>query len=1068
MERTYENDIAVIGMSGRFPKAKNIDAFWKNLSEGISSVSPADPARILASGISKEVLNHQRFVNASSKLEDAKYFDANFFGLSNTEATLMDPQIRLLLQASWHALEDAGYALNELDASVGNFCGMSINSYLMNVIKTNAQTEAFDPLLYRILNEKDFLATWISYKLNLTGPAMTVQTACSTSLLAAHLACQSLLNHECSMALVGGVSYDSDDSIGYIHIPESIYSKDGICRPFDKDASGTLMGDGVGTLVLKRAEDAIKDKDQIYALIRGTASNNDGADKQGYTTPSVNYQRDVILEALAVSDIDPSTIGMIEAHGTGTLIGDPIEVAALTEAFREYTEDKQYCAIGSVKSNIGHLDAAAGIASMIKAILCVNQGVLVPSINFSTPNPSLQLDTSPFYVSTSHQPWPEQFEWRRAGITSLGVGGTNVHVIVEEPPELVQTISTPKPSVVQLSAMNAESLEAQKEQWIAYLEANPAVSLQDVAFTSVYGRKLMSHRFSVVCESREELLNQLKGAQKEKCYEGSGDAVESVFLFPGQGSQYPKMAMDLYESKEAFREDMDTCFTYIRSKYELDFKSIINAADAEKLNQTEYTQLALFIVEYCLAKELIRSGIQPKAMVGHSLGEYVAACLVGCLSLEDTLDLVYHRGRLMGSMPEGDMILVRTTEEVMRPLLLDTISVCAFNAPGNLVVGGHKEAVQKQIEIFENNSIQYRKLKVSHAYHTPMMEAARKQYEAILATVTFNDFDGNVFSTHTGKLVNAEEFTSPQYWLDQIINPVKFSDAVAAVAEQLSNPIFVEVGPGNGLSYFIKKIFDRQLSCVGVLPKASSTSSAVNSFYEAKALLGAKGLAFLTPEKPQGRRVSLPGYVFSKTYFWKPQKSIRYENFESVSQSFHYTEDRYQSNRLRTSVEIPINNKTELSEEVLNHLQDLHAEYLKGVEALFAANGRKVQNLIEVLYDDQAPAQAADTPSSASAEQQRVVSSVFVEPSTEAEKTVATYWGDLLGYQPVGVLDNYFEVGGNSLLATQLINKIMKELEVELTITEILTHSTVKDLAGLVEEKKWLKSDQQPSNELII
>jgi len=380
MEQQYENDIAIIGMSGRFPKASSIEAYWQNLIEGVNSVSQADEEKKLASGLSNEILNHKRFVNASSKLEEAKYFDADFFGLSNIEATIMDPQIRLLLQTSWQALEDAGYATNKLDASVGNFCGMSTNSYLMGVLDTNTQIEAVDPLLYRILNEKDFLATWISYKLNLTGPAMTIQTACSTSLLAIHLACQSLLNHECSMALAGGVSYNANEEIGYMHVPESIYSKDGVCRPFDSEASGTIMGDGVGAIILKRAEDAIRDKDHIYALIKGTAANNDGANKQGYTTPSVDFQRDVILETLSVAEIDPNTIGMIEAHGTGTLIGDPIEVSALTEAFQEYTKATQYCAIGSVKSNIGHLDAAAGVASVIKAAMCVNKGYLVPSI----------------------------------------------------------------------------------------------------------------------------------------------------------------------------------------------------------------------------------------------------------------------------------------------------------------------------------------------------------------------------------------------------------------------------------------------------------------------------------------------------------------------------------------------------------------------------------------------------------------------------------------------------------------------------------------------------------------
>ncbi|MEP6929855.1 MAG: polyketide synthase, partial [Flavobacterium sp.] len=346
MKQISENDIAIIGMSGRFPNAKNLEDYWQNLKNGINSIQKVDQEHITASGIDANILNHKTFVNATSKLEDAKYFDAAFFGISNSEAALMDPQIRLLLQTSWHAVEDAGYDVSRSDLAIGNFCGMSTNSYLLKLLHTNSYTDFADPLLYRILNEKDFLATWISHKLNLTGPAMTVQTACSTSLLAVHLACQSLLSRECDMALAGGVSFDSNENVGYIHTPESIYSKDGVCRPFDKEASGTISGDGVGTIVLKRAIDAVNDKDCIYAIVKGTAINNDGANKQSYTSPSINSQRDVILEASAVADISLESIGMIEAHGTGTLIGDPIEVAALTEAFREYTDKKQYCAIG--------------------------------------------------------------------------------------------------------------------------------------------------------------------------------------------------------------------------------------------------------------------------------------------------------------------------------------------------------------------------------------------------------------------------------------------------------------------------------------------------------------------------------------------------------------------------------------------------------------------------------------------------------------------------------------------------------------------------------------------------
>ncbi|WP_103071075.1 type I polyketide synthase [Aquimarina sediminis] len=1069
MKQVSENDIAIIGMAGRFPKAENIDEYWQNLVNGVNSICKADEEKIHASGISMDVLNHKRFVNASSRLEDAKYFDADFFGLSNSEALIMDPQIRLLLQTSWHAIEDAGYDVSRLDLSIGNFCGMSTNSYLLRTLNTNSKKELTDPLLYRILNEKDFLATWISYKLNLTGPAMSLQTACSTSLLAVHLACQSLLNYECDMALAGGVCFDSDQGIGYMHVPESIYSKDGTCRPFDSEASGTVTGDGVGTIVLKRATDAIKDKDNIYALIKGTATNNDGGNKQGYTTPSVNLQRDVILEAMAVADIHPETIGMIEAHGTGTLIGDPIEVSALSEAFRQYTKKNQYCAIGSVKSNIGHLDAAAGIASIIKAALCVNKGAFVPSINFSKPNPTLQLESSPFYVSQTHMPWSDHFDIRRAGVSSLGVGGTNVHIIVEEPPQIIKQKTCKRPFVIALSALNQNNLSIQKQQLAEHIRKNQEILLEDVEYTNIYGRKTMPHRFSAVCNDKEELIAQLVGGQNEKCYQGYGEISEGVFLFPGQGSQYPNMANDLYHNHEAIRKDMDYCFEYLKSLYQVDFKKIVFSDNSEMLNKTENTQVSLFIVEYCLAKELLKSGITPKAIIGHSLGEYVAACVVGCISLEDALKLVYHRGRLMGAMPKGAMLLVQSAQSELDSFLLDTISISVFNTHDNIVVGGTEEDIRQQSMLFEINNIKYRALKVSHAYHTQMMSDVLDDYEKILSEIDFKYFSTKIFSTCTGSLVDPKLFCSKQYWLDQIVHPVKFLDAAKDITDYVSNPTFIEVGPGNGLSSFVKAIFDQQVSTVSLLPRTSTKNDSLNNFYEKKALLYIKGLVFDAPQTHEGKRISLPGYAFSKNYFWKPKVNIEYNDFKEITESYHHTNDKYLSDRLRSSIEVVIADKNKVSVELLSNLNDLHTRYLNDIKKLFHIEDEEVHDTIEVLYDNISFHKENDSlPNGIELSNKRNVNNVFVEPETDIEKSIAKHWSGILGYHPVGVLDNYFEVGGNSLLATQLINEIMKEINVELTIVDVLSNSTIKDLALIIEEKQWLSSEDQLSNELII
>jgi phthiocerol/phenolphthiocerol synthesis type-I polyketide synthase E len=1053
MEQLQEHDIAIIGMAGRFPRAKDIAGYWQNLAGGINCIVKTDEEQLYASGFSANSINNKRFVNASARLEDAKFFDADFFGLSNMEAMHMDPQIRLLLQTSWHAIEDAGYDMSRSHGSVGNFCGMSSNTYLLKVMDTNAFTEQVDPLLYRILSEKDFLATWISYKLNLTGPAMTVQTACSTSLLAVHLACQSLLNRECDMALVGGVSFDAHENPGYFYTPESIYSKDGKCRPFDRDASGTVNGDGVGAVVLKRASEAIKDKDHIYALIKGTATNNDGANKQGYTTPSVNLQRDVILEAVSVADINPESIGLIEAHGTGTLIGDPIEVAALTEAFREYTDKVQYCAIGSVKGNIGHLDAAAGIASLIKTVLCINKGLLVPSINFSNANPSLQLNTSPFYVSASTTPWPRHFEIRRAGISSLGVGGSNVHIIIEEPPLVTGMGQEERPYVVTLSSLNRQNLHLQKKQLAGYISTHQEITLPDIEFTSIYGRKVLPYRFSVVCQNKDELIAQLNGVKSEGCYEGHGSQPQSVFMFPGQGSQYANMAMALYRENKDFKSNMDYCFEYLESISPVNFKDITFSERTDLLDRTENTQVCLFIVEYCLARELMKLGIKPDAIIGHSLGEYVAACIVGCISLHDALLLVYHRGRLMGMMPGGAMLLVRARENVLAPLLLNAISVCVFNADDNIVVGGSKVDINEQIRILQLNKIEFRELKVSHAYHTPMMNDVLAEYDEILSGVEFKDFNVAIFSTYTGDLVRKEIFSSKEYWLNQIINPVRFSEAVQNASTYLHNPLFIEVGPGNGLSSFVQSISGQQANTINVLPKPSGKSNALHAFYEAKALLCVKGVNLDLPEVHEARRVHMPGYVFSKNRFWKPQINVRYENFSVVNNSYHHVSSQYKSDRLRSSIEVKLDHNSEISGELLNHWNTINTQYLNDLRELFSTN-EKINNKIEVLYNEVPVNSEKASPDLEQPNHKRNISSVFVEPATETEKTMAKYWSNALGYHPAGILDNYFEVGGNSLLATKLLTQLSDEFEVTLSFKELSECQSIKELAILVESKK--------------
>ena len=1050
MQNIAETDIAIIGISGKFPDSKNFREYWKNLKEGKSTILKSNDIELKKSGTPKDILDNPRFVNASSKLKDAASFDADFFDMSAVEALNMDPQIRLLLENSWHAIEDAGYNVDDITVPVGNFCGMSVNTYLMRIIASNSKEEHVDALMYRILNDKDFLATWVSYKLNLIGPAMSIQTACSSSLLAVHMACQSLLNRECDLALASGSSFDSNEPVGYLYTSESIYSKDGVCRPFDKNATGTVHGDGVGTVLLKRAEEAYKDGDHIYALIKGTATNNDGANKQTFTAPSLNAQRDVILEALAVADIDPETIGMIEAHGTGTFIGDPVEVAALTEAFREYTSKNQYCALSSVKGNIGHLDAASGIASLIKAVCCVYEGVLIPNINYSEPNPALHLSASPFFISQDLMQWPEQFEIKRAGISSLGVGGTNVHVIIEEPPKQKEIKDEEREYLFALSSKTALGLEQTKKAYLSYFETNQKISLTKLENTVLYGRKSFQHRESIVFKNIEDLKEKIKNSNETNTYLGKEENCQIIFLFPGQGSQFVKMGYTLYCENSFIKEQIDYCFDYLKLNHGLNFKEILFSEDLALLNETQNTQLALFVVEYAICKWLNKFGVKPDAIIGHSLGEYVGACILGYFSLEDALKMVFHRGKLMGQMPKGSMLLVNSDWNELKEILLEGVEVSVYNSKNHIVLGGDSQLIEKQSLLLSERKIQNKKLKVSHAYHTQMMTNAVSEYEKILSEIDFKEGELFMVSTLTGDFVPDNQLAGKEYWLKQITNPVKFYQAVETIGQKFNNPVFIEVGPGSGLSFFLKETFGNTIKTVQTL-KPISEDTLSKSLQDVLADYFVKGGTFKTTDLDQRSILNLPGYVFSKNRFWKPKTAVNHDNFGEIRDSFHYENEAYQKDRFRSSIEIKLDKNNEISDEKLSQLNHLHSQYMKDLKALFPESNL-VNDSIEALYKELVP-DNEDSFDASKWNDKRKFNDIYVEPTSDTEKIIAEYWGNVLGYSPVGILDNYFEAGGNSLFATKLLTQLSDEFEITLLFKELSKSVTIKELAVLIESK---------------
>jgi acyl transferase domain-containing protein/acyl carrier protein len=656
------SELAIIGISCRVPGARNPEEFWKNLREGVESVSFLKDEELELSHLDRADFDDPNYVKAASVLEDVELFDAGFFGLSPREADVMDPQHRLFLECAWEALEDAGYDPKSYQGLIGVYAGARTNTYLFNLFSNREAIASLGSFEVGLGNDLAFLPTQVSYKLDLKGPSYAVHTACSTSLVAVHLACQSLLMDECQLALAGGVAVNVPQRTGYLYQPGGIVSPDGHCRAFDARAQGTVFGSGVGIVVLKRLEDALEDGDSIHAVIKGSATNNDGALKASFTAPSVYQQSEVIMEAQANAGVDPETISYVEAHGTGTPLGDPIEVRALTKAFRAKTDKKGFCAIGSVKTNLGHLDAAAGIVGLIKTVLALKHRQLPASLHYEEPNPQIDFAGSPFYVNSRLEDWSSPGEKLRAGVSAFGVGGTNAHVILEEAPEREPGRALREYQLLTLSARSRSALERASRNLARHLREREWEELADVAYTLQVGRRRMSHRRIVVCRDVGEAIGRLESEGETTWGEREGEAPWMVWMFPGQGSQYVNMGRQLYEEEREYRSQVDRCAEVLKEKFGYDLRSVLypplgeevaEREAEEALSETRMTQPALFVVEYAMAKQMERWGLKPEAMIGHSTGEYVAACLSGVMTVEDALWLVGRTGQMRERYGDG-------------------------------------------------------------------------------------------------------------------------------------------------------------------------------------------------------------------------------------------------------------------------------------------------------------------------------------------------------------------------------------------------------------------------------
>ena len=878
-------EIAIIGMSGRFPGARGVDELWRNLREGVEAIRFFDDQELLAAGIDPELIARPDYVKAKGVVGDVEWFDAGLFGINPREAELMDPQHRIFLECAWEALERAGYNSGSPSGRVGVFGGASMNTYLLtNILPDLELVASADTLQASLGNDKDPLTSRVSYKLNLKGPSITVQSASSTGLVSIHVACQSLLNDDCDMALAGGVSLHLPEVAGYLYQEGGTTSPDGHCRAFDARARGFVAGGGCGVVVLKRLRDALADGDHVHAVIRGTACNNDGSLKVSYTAPSVDGQVEVYTRAYENAGITPDTLTYVECHGTATPMGDPIEVAALTQAFRGYTDRKGFCAIGSLKTNIGHLDSAAGACGLIKAALALEHREIPPSLHFERPNPHIDFANSPFFVNATLRPWETGGLPRRAGVTSLGMGGTNAHVILEEAPLAPAAGPSRSWQLLLLSAHTATALERATSNLAGFLEERPLLDLADVAFTLQVGRRRFGHRRALLCQGREDAVAALSRLDPERLLTVQQEPGNRpvVFLFTGQGSQYPNMGRGLYESEPTFRHAIDQCAELLRiSLGGADLRDLLYPAEsatgdlegpAARLRQTAIAQPALFAVEYALAQLWMEWGVRPQAMLGHSVGEYVAACLAGVFSLRDALELVAARGRLMQQLPSGAMLAVPLAEAELAGELGDQLSVAAINRPDLTVVAGPAPAVAELERRLAARGLTCRALHTSHAFHSAMMDPILPHFAERVRRVRLSPPRLPYISNLTGTWIRPEEATDPLYWTEHIRRPVRFA---AGLAELLAEPsrLLLEVGPGNSLTSFARQHPARRPSQLALpsLRHARERGDDLGFLLGTVAQLWLAGVeidwrGFYAYERR--RRVPAPTYPFERRRYW--------------------------------------------------------------------------------------------------------------------------------------------------------------------------------------------------------
>ncbi|MGX0902378.1 acyl transferase domain-containing protein/thioesterase domain-containing protein/acyl carrier protein [Roseovarius sp. MBR-79] len=877
-------DIAIVGMAAHLPGARDVSEYWRMLRDGRRAIRRLEDDELIAAGVPLQTIRRPDYVPFAAPLDGFEMFDAEFFGFGPKEAAILDPQHRRFLEVAWEALEDAGHMPEHFPGPIGVFAGCGMGSYFyFNLCSNRDLVDDVGMFLLRHTgNDKDFLTTRLSHILDLKGPSLGLQTACSTSLVAVHYAAQSLLNGECDMALAGGVTIELPQNRGYIYKEGEILSPDGECHAFDHRAQGTVFGSGAGMVVLRRLEDALADGDHIWGVIKGSAVNNDGAAKAGYLAPSVDGQAAAVAEAQAVAGVTADTVDYIECHGTGTYLGDPIEVAALTQAFRETTEASDFCRIGSVKTNIGHLDTAAGVASLIKATLALYHGEMPPSLGYEAPNPAIAFDGSPFSVNDRLRDWPKRDHPRRAGVNSLGVGGTNAHVVLQEPPARAAPEESDWPfQPILLSARSKSALDEATTRLAAHLREHPEQPLADVAYTLKEGRRAFERRRVTVARSPAEAAERLEKGDTRRVFSHQAlDNPDVVFMFPGGGAQYAGMARDLYETEPVFAEWMDRGLDILAPKLDYDIRALWLpepdqlAAAQERLKRPSVQLPLIMITEYALAQLWQSWGVTPAALIGHSMGENTAACLAGVMSLEDCIGLVHLRGQLFDTVAKGGMLSVPLSAEAVTPYLGDHLDIAALNAPDLTAVSGPQAALEGLDARLRADGIEPQRIAIDIAAHSRMLEPILAPFGDYLRAIRLSAPQIPILSNRSGDYLTAAEATDPAYWVDHLRHTVHFADGLSRLSETPAR-VFLEVGPGKALYSLAQAhgaISANQV--IGTLRHPEDTIADDEYFMAMLARLWAVGVEIDWPQiwgEARRARVPLPTYAFQhKPYFIAP------------------------------------------------------------------------------------------------------------------------------------------------------------------------------------------------------